>query len=56
MQERMKALGGEMLIESTPGAGTRMIAHCTRLGIERNVTTTEPINGEKQKATHGKAK
>jgi NarL family two-component system sensor histidine kinase LiaS len=30
MQERMKALGGEMSIESTPGQGTRVIARCTR--------------------------
>ncbi|HEX7734516.1 MAG TPA: histidine kinase [Ktedonobacteraceae bacterium] len=29
MQERMKALGGEMRVESTPGQGTRMLARCS---------------------------
>jgi two-component system, NarL family, sensor histidine kinase LiaS len=33
MQERMKALGGDMQVESTPGKGTRIVAHCKRLGI-----------------------
>ncbi|MDQ6645047.1 MAG: sensor histidine kinase [Chloroflexota bacterium] len=32
MQERMKALGGDMQVESTPGKGTRIVAHCKRLG------------------------
>ncbi len=32
MQERMKALSGDVLIESKPGAGTRIAAHCKRLG------------------------
>src|SRR5437660_918465 len=29
MQERLKALGGEVQIESTPGEGTRIFASCT---------------------------
>ena len=56
MQERMKALGGEVLIESTPGAGTRMIARCTRLGIAGTKATTELNNAEKPNAMHGRAR
>ncbi len=33
MQERMKALGGDVQIESTPGKGTRISAQCKRLGV-----------------------
>lgn len=56
MQERMKALRGDLLIESTPGAGTCMIARCTHLGIERDEMTTELNSAEKLKAAHGKAR
>jgi signal transduction histidine kinase len=34
MQERMKALGGDIRVESTPGKGTRVVAFCKRLGID----------------------
>lgn len=34
MRERMKALGGDVQLESTPGKGTRIVAHCNRLGID----------------------
>ncbi len=34
MQERMKALGGDVQVESTPGKGTRVIARCNRLGVD----------------------
>ena len=30
MQERMKALGGDVQLESTPGKGTCIIVHCKR--------------------------
>src|SRR6266704_3370939 len=33
MQERMRALGGDVEVESTPGKGTRITAHCKRLGV-----------------------
>src|SRR5579863_6355396 len=33
MQERMKVLGGDVQLESTPGNGTRIVAHCPRLGV-----------------------
>jgi NarL family two-component system sensor histidine kinase LiaS len=56
MQERMKALGGDLLIESTPGAGTCMIARCTHLGIERDEATAEQNSAEKLKIARGKAK
>jgi signal transduction histidine kinase len=39
MQERMKALGGDAHIESTPGKGTCIVAHCNCLGVE----TREPM-------------
>jgi NarL family two-component system sensor histidine kinase LiaS len=41
MQERMKALGGDVQVESTPGKGTRIIAHCQRLGIGSSDTRAE---------------
>ena len=34
MQERMKALGGDVQVESTADKGTRIIAHCQRLGVD----------------------
>jgi NarL family two-component system sensor histidine kinase LiaS len=34
MQERMKALGGDVCIESMPGKGTRVVASCERQRIE----------------------
>ena len=33
MQERMKALGGDVQVESTPGKGTTVVAQCKRLGV-----------------------
>jgi len=32
MQERMKALGGDAQIESTPGKGTKVVAYCSPVG------------------------
>ncbi len=34
MRERMKALGGDVQVESTPGKGTRVVAFCNRLGVD----------------------
>ena len=42
MQERMKALGGDIRVESTPGKGTRVVAFCNRLGVD---TATEGDGG-----------
>src|SRR6266516_2013664 len=39
MQERMKALGGDVQVESTPGKGTRIVAQCQRLGVGTSDTT-----------------
>ena len=36
MQERIKALGGELRLESSPGQGTLIVAHCTRLGVDKS--------------------
>ncbi|MEO8974133.1 MAG: histidine kinase [Ktedonobacteraceae bacterium] len=33
MRERVKALGGDLKIESTSGNGTRVVVHCPRLGV-----------------------
>ncbi len=38
MQERMKALGGNVQLESTPSQGTCIIAFCNRLGVEQKDT------------------
>jgi signal transduction histidine kinase len=54
MQERMKALGGTMSIESTPGVGTRMMARCSRPGMGGNEALIEQTSIEKQDAIHGK--
>jgi len=40
MQERMKALGGNIQVESAPGQGTRIVAYCKRLGIGTSDDTT----------------
>lgn len=45
MQERMKALGGDIQIESTPGKGTRIIAHCQRLSVGALNATTAAQGG-----------
>ncbi len=42
MQERMKALGGDAQVESTPGKGTRIIAYCKRLGVDTSAITATP--------------
>jgi NarL family two-component system sensor histidine kinase LiaS len=34
MRERMKALGGDVQVESAPGKGTRVVAFCNRLGVD----------------------
>ena len=39
MRERMKALGGDVEIESMSGKGTSIVAHCPRLGISTNTVT-----------------
>lgn len=46
MRERMKALAGDVAIESTPGQGTQVIAHCKRLGIENDGTNTSEAKGK----------
>ncbi len=35
MQERMKALGGDVRVESSPGKGTQVVAYCEKLGVHR---------------------
>jgi signal transduction histidine kinase len=43
MQERMQALGGDLQVESSPQRGTRIVAHCRRLGVEkREMTEAQP--------------
>jgi two-component system, NarL family, sensor histidine kinase LiaS len=41
MQERMKALGGDVQVESTPGKGTRVVAYCNRLGVDTAIVGGE---------------
>jgi NarL family two-component system sensor histidine kinase LiaS len=45
MQERMKALGGDLKLESAPGEGTQIVAHCARLGVDHS-TEIGKENGE----------
>jgi len=42
MQERMKALGGNVQVDSTPGKGTHILAHCTRSGVSMGDVATIP--------------
>ena len=41
MQERMKALGGDVRVESAPGKGTRVVAYCNRLGVDTAIEGDE---------------
>jgi NarL family two-component system sensor histidine kinase LiaS len=43
MQERMKALGGDVKIESTPGKGTCIEARCKRSAVSTANPTAAPI-------------
>src|SRR6266571_7133184 len=47
MRERMKALGGDVQVESTPGKGTRVFAFCNRLGVD-----TAMVGDEGEVTTH----
>ncbi len=42
MQERMKALGGDVQLESAPGKGTRVVARCQRLGVDTGSVSAIP--------------
>lgn len=55
MQERVKALGGELRVESTPGLGTRIIARCTRAGVGEHEASGEQAHVEKRETVHGKS-
>ena len=46
MQERMKALGGDVQVKSTPGKGTRIVAYCNRLGVGTTIVDDEGTKGE----------
>ena len=44
MQERMRALGGDVRLESSPGKGTSVIAYCEKLGVHtRNSVSTTHV-------------
>ncbi len=40
MQERMKVLGGDVRLESTPGKGTTVIAYCEKLGTRKRASVS----------------
>jgi len=46
MQERMKSLGGDVKVESTPGKGTRIVAYCNRLGVDTTTTGNGGAEGK----------
>jgi two-component system, NarL family, sensor histidine kinase LiaS len=52
MQERMKALGGDVQVESTPGKGTRVVAYCNRLGVDTTTTGDGGAGNEVSQAAH----
>ncbi len=43
MRERMKALGGDVHVESSPGKGTHVLAHCEKLGV-RTIPSVNTAN------------
>src|SRR6266571_6090722 len=53
MQERMRALGGDVEVESTPGKGTRITAHCKRLGVGTGDLIAAPDDEDAQDRTPG---
>lgn len=49
MRERMKALGGDVHIESSPGKGTHVVAYCEKLGVPTiHDVSTEQIGSFRQ--------
>jgi NarL family two-component system sensor histidine kinase LiaS len=56
MQERMKALGGTMSIESIPDQGTQVVARCPRLGIEKQEASIEQADAVHHTAAGGSAR
>ena len=53
MQERMRALGGDVEVESTPGKGTRITAYCKRLGVGTGDIIAAPDDEDAQDRTPG---
>ena len=53
MQERMRALGGDVEVESTPGKGTRITAHCKRFGVGTGDIIAAPDDEDAQDRTPG---
>ena len=54
MQERMKALGGDAQVESTPGKGTRIVAYCKRSGVGTSDATNELKDENEEHTEHTK--
>ena len=52
MQERMKALGGNVQVESTPGKGARVVAYCSRLGIDKSDGSAVPGSEDTKGLAH----
>ncbi len=42
MRERMKALGGDVQVESTPGVGVHIMAFCRLSGVSTTLSTPAP--------------
>ncbi len=53
MQERMRTLGGDVEVESTPGKGTRITAHCKRLGVGTGDIIAAPDDEDAQDRAPG---
>ena len=53
MQERMRTLGGDVEVESTPGKGTRITAYCKRLGVGTGDIIAAPDDEDAQNQTPG---
>ena len=55
MQERMKALGGDLKLESSPGQGTLIAAHCPRLGVDKSeIMGTQASDGREGAGREGR--
>src|SRR5438045_6779115 len=52
MQERMKALGGDVRVESTPGKGVRVVAYCSRSEVDKSDGSAVPVSEDANGLAH----
>ena len=48
----MKALGGDVRVESAPGKGTRVVAYCSRSEVDKSDGSAVPGSADAQGLAH----